>query len=91
MLDDPCTGRSVPFVTSDAAEVLVDRVDRLAAASAQGRPNDPPTSGRTFADDLAVTPAEPDAPQSLLVRLLRSASGLPGWSAPPPGVVPGAA
>jgi hypothetical protein len=53
VLDDPYTGRTVPFEKADAAEVPIDHVVPLAAAWAQGAAAWPAERRRVFANDLA--------------------------------------
>jgi hypothetical protein len=53
VLDDPYTGRPVPFVKAEAAEVPIDHVVPLAAAWAQGAATWPADQRRAFANDLA--------------------------------------
>ena len=53
VLDDPYTGRTVPFEKASAAEVPVDHVVPLAAAWVQGASDWPEDRREAFANDLA--------------------------------------
>jgi hypothetical protein len=53
VLDDPYTGRTVPFAKASAAEVPVDHVVPLAAAWVQGAATWPADRREAFANDLA--------------------------------------
>ncbi|SNR78865.1 HNH endonuclease family protein [Blastococcus mobilis] len=53
VLDDPYTGRTVPFAKSYAAEVPIDHVVPLAAAWVQGAAGWSADQRRVFANDLA--------------------------------------
>jgi hypothetical protein len=53
VLDDPYTGRAVPFEKADAAEVPIDHVVPLAAAWVQGAAAWSEEQRRVFANDLA--------------------------------------
>ena len=53
VLDDPYTGRTVPFEKASAAEVPVDHVVPLAAAWVQGAAAWPEDRREAFANDLA--------------------------------------
>ncbi|HEY0125544.1 MAG TPA: HNH endonuclease family protein [Blastococcus sp.] len=53
VLDDPYTGRTVPFQKASAAEVPVDHVVPLAAAWVQGAAGWPEDRRAAFANDLA--------------------------------------
>ncbi len=53
VLDDPYTGRTVPFEKADAAEVPIDHVVPLAAAWVQGADGWSADQRRAFANDLA--------------------------------------